>query len=452
MLRRIRSESIPACPGSLLGTGDRAVGRGGAGGDPLAHAAAAACGCRCPRCGSSARRSGSAARGTGSATSSSWRLRTLAVRAAGPGRGPAAAGARSRWCPTGQSGDAVPRGAARRQPEHGGHGRGRPADRAGQDPRRQPLPALPAGAVGQPDPGRGHAAGRLRGPLDQLRGPARGAVALPGPARAAGRQGGPGAGRPDARPRRRRRPPAARAGHRQRFPAVQLDQGRFLRCCPPIPHIQLESTAPAEPPPNLAILRAVGRRRRRRGPAACRSRSNVGNFTPTAAQADGRRRRSASSSAGWRPSARPQAARRRWPTRPRSAARGWQSGEARLVGVDDALAADNVRPAGRPAPPPADLRPGDPRAGQPPAVVEPFPRMRPGARRAASQGSRASAAVLRLDPADLGRQDASPRPTWCAWIIPGKLSDEAVKTAGRPAAPRPAACCTWPASGSTRRT
>ena len=106
-------------------------------------------------------------------------------------------------------------------------------------------------------------------------------------------------------------------------------------------HIQLESTAPAEPPANLAILRVDGRAAGSQG--SMQLDVEVGNYSPTARKvtvevAAGQfdaggltgtcppgRRTTLSEEIGVR--------------RP-----GWQTGEARLVGVDDALAADNVCP------------------------------------------------------------------------------------------------------------
>jgi hypothetical protein len=105
--------------------------------------------------------------------------------------------------------------------------------------------------------------------------------------------------------------------------------------------IQLESVAPAETPPNLSILavRAVGQES---GGGTAQLEVDVGNYSPAGRQVEVEvqigeslwRLKSACPAKGvttltqeiqWKQS-------------------GWQAGEARLVGCDDALAADNVRP------------------------------------------------------------------------------------------------------------
>jgi hypothetical protein len=105
-------------------------------------------------------------------------------------------------------------------------------------------------------------------------------------------------------------------------------------------HIQLESTAPPEPPANLAILRVDGRTGGSQ--ASTQLDVEVGNYSPTARKITVE---VALGNSTWRLSgACP-------PHRTTTLSEeigvrqtGWQTGEARLVGVDDALPADNVCP------------------------------------------------------------------------------------------------------------
>jgi hypothetical protein len=105
-------------------------------------------------------------------------------------------------------------------------------------------------------------------------------------------------------------------------------------------HIQFESTAPAEPPANLAILRVGGRAAGGQGTAQLDV--QVANYTPTARKiaVDVSLGDATCRVSGTCPP------RRSTTLVAEIAARrsGWQAGEARLVGVDDALAADNVYP------------------------------------------------------------------------------------------------------------
>ena len=104
--------------------------------------------------------------------------------------------------------------------------------------------------------------------------------------------------------------------------------------------IQLESTAPAEPLANLAILRVEGRSAGSQGNMLVEV--EVGNYSPTARKVavevvlgGSRWQLSGTCPPGGRTSLSEQIGVRQ---------SGWQSGEARLLGVDDALAADNVYP------------------------------------------------------------------------------------------------------------
>jgi hypothetical protein len=105
--------------------------------------------------------------------------------------------------------------------------------------------------------------------------------------------------------------------------------------------IQLESTAPVQPLPNVAILRVEAKTVRSVG-AAAQLEIEVGNYSPIArkvavdvAVGDTTRQVSGLCPAG-------QASVLTGEINIRGT--GWQSGEARLAGIDDALAADNVYP------------------------------------------------------------------------------------------------------------
>ena len=105
--------------------------------------------------------------------------------------------------------------------------------------------------------------------------------------------------------------------------------------------IQLESVAPAQSPPNIAVLRAEGRAESSRS-RTVQLEVEVGNFSLTARKVvvdvslgDETWRLQGTCAAGQRTTLSHQVELR---------ATGWQTGEARLVDVDDALAADNVRP------------------------------------------------------------------------------------------------------------
>ena len=105
-------------------------------------------------------------------------------------------------------------------------------------------------------------------------------------------------------------------------------------------HIQLESTAPAEPLANLAILRVDGHAAGSQG--SVQLDVEVGNYSPTT------RKIAVEVSLGnstWRLAGTCRPGRRTTLSEEIGVRRpGWQTGEARLLGVDDALAADNVCP------------------------------------------------------------------------------------------------------------
>ncbi len=104
--------------------------------------------------------------------------------------------------------------------------------------------------------------------------------------------------------------------------------------------IQLESTAPAQPPANLAILQAQGRAAGPQG--STQLDVDVGNYSPTAGKITVE---VAIGNSSWRLTGTCPPARRTTLSGDIGAVRpGWQAGEARLVAVDDALAADNVYP------------------------------------------------------------------------------------------------------------
>jgi hypothetical protein len=183
--------------------------------------------------------------------------------------------------------------------------------------------------------------------------------------------------------------------------------------------VQLESTAPAEAPPNLAILKVNTHERSQGG---VQLEVEVGNFTPTPRPVSVE---VAIGEATWRLSG---------TCREKGSVTlteeielrqvGWQAGEARLVGVDDALVADNVRwfvvrvrpepvyalitrqPAGRQASSSRFLE----------CALSPEGRAK----------EKGAARVLRLTPADADSAALAP-----ADLIvldhPGKLSDDAIK-------------------------
>lgn len=186
--------------------------------------------------------------------------------------------------------------------------------------------------------------------------------------------------------------------------------------------IQLESTAPAEPPANLAVLGVNARTRTSRG-RAMQLEVEVGNFGPTARKAAVE---VAIGPSTWRLEATcPPKRRTTLSEEVEFRGLGWQSGRATLVGVDDALADDDTRPLVvqvRPKPvyvlltrQSADRRPSSSHFLECSLVPD------------AVRGNRdkASADVRRIDPAQVDRTALAP-----ADMIfldhPGKLSDEAI--------------------------
>jgi hypothetical protein len=186
--------------------------------------------------------------------------------------------------------------------------------------------------------------------------------------------------------------------------------------------IQLESTAPAQQPENLAILRASARVEASR-PGGVQVEVEVGNFTPAA------RKVTVEVVLG-------QVERRLegpCPAKGRVVLTdeiefhdtGWQWGEARLVGVDDALAADNVRPLVvqlRPRPT-YILLTREPAGRRPSSSYFLECALVPDGR----DKERASATLVRLDPSALDAKALAQADLVCL-DHPGKLPDDAVKT------------------------
>jgi hypothetical protein len=183
-------------------------------------------------------------------------------------------------------------------------------------------------------------------------------------------------------------------------------------------NIQLESTAPAQAPPNVAILRVEGQTARSAA-GELQLEIEVGNYTPSARKVavdisfgDSTRRISGMCPAGQSTTFSEQ-------FNVRGA--GWQSGEARLDGIDDALSADNAYPFVvhiRPRPTyalltrqPAAQRPSSSHFLECALVPD------------AQMKEKASAAVVRLDPSAADQAALAP-----ADLIvldhPGRLSDE----------------------------
>jgi hypothetical protein len=187
--------------------------------------------------------------------------------------------------------------------------------------------------------------------------------------------------------------------------------------------IKLESTAPKDPLPNLAVLQATARADRARS-GSVRVEIEVANFTPATrkmtvdvALGDKHRRLEGSCAAQSRVTLADDM---------ELSGSGWQWGEARLVDVggDDALAADNVRPLVvniRPKPTyalltrqPARQRPSSSYFLE--CALAPDGQL----------GAKASAAVVRMDPANLDARSLSVADLVCL-DHPGKLSDDTIK-------------------------
>lgn len=185
--------------------------------------------------------------------------------------------------------------------------------------------------------------------------------------------------------------------------------------------IQLESIAPATPPPNLAILAVSGRPQSSRG-GSVQLAVEVGNFTPTprkvtveVAIGESTWRLDTTCPAGQSTTLSEQIELR---------SQGWQSGRARLVELDDAMAADNLRPLVVEIPPkpvyalitrqPEHVRPSSSHFLECALVPDGL------------QKEKASARVDRIDPSELDAAALAP----ASLIVldhPGKLSAESVK-------------------------
>jgi len=184
--------------------------------------------------------------------------------------------------------------------------------------------------------------------------------------------------------------------------------------------IQLEPVTAEEPPANLAILRAEARARSARG-RRVQLEVDVGNFTPSARQAVVE---VAVGEATLRLKATCPSGKTTLSDEVELKDLGWQSGRASLVGVDDALRADDGRAlvvCTRPRPvyalvtrQPADERPSSSHYLE--CALVPDRRL----------GDDASAELFRVDPEDLSHSVLAP-----ADLIvldhPGKLSEEGVK-------------------------
>jgi hypothetical protein len=180
--------------------------------------------------------------------------------------------------------------------------------------------------------------------------------------------------------------------------------------------IQLESTAPPQTPANLAILHAEGRSAGSQGNRLVEV--EVGNYSPTARKVAvevvlgaSRWQLSGTCPAGGKTTLSEQIAARQ---------SGWQSGEARLIGVDDALSADNVYPFALHVRPQATyvLMTRQPQRHKATSSLFLECALAP------TQSSRKS--VVRVDPAAFDRSTAS-----TGDIIfldhPGKLTDDIIK-------------------------
>ncbi len=226
--------------------------------------------------------------------------------------------------------------------------------------------------------------------------------------------------------------PASESDHRRRELVVVSDFQRSSWAkadFSPLPadtQIQFESTAPTDPLANLAILRVEGRTAGSQ--ASTQLEVNVGNYSPTARKItvevtiDGLSRRLAGTCPPGRRTTLTEEIGTRQP--------GWQSGEARLVGVDDALAADNVYPFVlhvRPRPT-FVLMTRQPMGRKATSSLFVECALAPAARNLRKQGAvdSSSPRVVRVDPATMDRT------TLAAGDLilpdhPGKLADETIK-------------------------
>ncbi|MEN6407111.1 MAG: BatA and WFA domain-containing protein [Thermoguttaceae bacterium] len=187
-------------------------------------------------------------------------------------------------------------------------------------------------------------------------------------------------------------------------------------------NIQFESTAPAEPPPNVAILGVQGRASR----AGAQLDVEIGNETSATRKiavdvtvGDATHRLTGACPPGRRTTLTEEI---------RSCPSGWWPGEARLAGVDDALPNDNVCPFVlhvRPRPT-YILMTRQPRGRRATSSLFLECALAPAAGKERRQGGDASPRVIRVDPVAL---DSSVVASGDLIVLdhPGKLGDEAVK-------------------------
>ncbi len=186
--------------------------------------------------------------------------------------------------------------------------------------------------------------------------------------------------------------------------------------------IQLESVAPAESPPNLAVLQVDSQGRLEQG-RDVRLEVEIGNFSPTPRQVQVEAL--LGGSAYRLQGLCPPGIKTTLTTDARPRGAGWQTGEVRLVDVQDALAADDTRPFVleiRPPPTfalftrqPAGLRPSSSYYLE--RALQPFV-PRPG-----EEAGR----VVRVDPANLERELLAAADVFVL-DHPGRLSNEAIQT------------------------
>lgn len=197
--------------------------------------------------------------------------------------------------------------------------------------------------------------------------------------------------------------------------------------------IQLESVAPAETPENLAIL-AAGCRVQSSQACSARLAVEVGNFSRSSQKVEVE---VAIGEATYRLGGTCPAGRSTVLTEEiELRGLGWQSGEAKLVGLDDALAADNARPLVvqvRPQPvyailtrQPVSQRPSSSHYLECALAPERRASEKAAAASAASGAPRSTASVLRFDPASLSPADLVPAQL-ILLVHPGKMSEETIR-------------------------
>lgn len=192
-------------------------------------------------------------------------------------------------------------------------------------------------------------------------------------------------------------------------------------CLPKDTEIRFESVAPAKGPANLAILR-VGVRGRATPGRTTRLEAEVGNFSeaPRNVQIAVRLGQASYTLSGACPAGRTTVL----ASDVQFNEVGWLAGEAKLVDVDDALAADNVRPVVvqvRPKPTYAIIT-RQPAAKRPSSSHYLECALAPDS----TSGESASAKIIRLDPDKLDLETLAPVDL-IALEHPGKLSDSAVE-------------------------